>query len=299
MNVSPLKGKIAVISNPVSGGGIGSAKLRELLGILRAKNLRFETFVSTQPGECIKFGEEVKNSDFDCLLVLGGDGTISEVAKGFIGSPIPVATIPCGSGNDVAGTLGIPRELDKAVEILFDPDFVQMDLFKDSGIVYTETIGCGFVAEVVKSVVRLSKVFHGSIAYFAGVFETMSKFKASAYKITVDDWSWEGRASMVIINNTWRVGGGMKITPEAVVDDGLLDIAIFTSTSRLTLLKLLPKVYSGGHVGSPHIKIMRGRKFSVEADKELIKTADGDIIGTLPIEVEILPGAMKFFCRRR
>ena len=299
MNVSPVKGKIAVVSNPVSGGGLGSTKLRELLGILRAKNLKFETFVSTQPGDCIKFGEQIKKTDFDCLLVLGGDGTISEVAKGLIGSPIPVAAIPCGSGNDIAGTLGIPRELDKAVEILFDPGFVQMDLFKDQETVYVETIGCGFVADVVSSVVRLSKILHGSIAYFAGVLETMSKFRASKYKITVDDWNWEGMASLVIINNTWRVGGGMKLTPEAVIDDGLLDIAIFTSTSRLTLMKMLPKVYSGSHVKSPHIKILKGKKFSVQAEKELIKTADGDIIGTLPIEVEILPGAMKFFCRKR
>jgi len=293
-----LKGRTAIIANPTSGGGSGNIKLRELLGILRAKHINFETFVTQNPGEGASLGRQVKNSNFDCLLVLGGDGTISEVVKGFYGSPIPIATIPCGSGNDVAGTLGIPRDLNQAVDILLDPDFVQMDLFRDQGVLYTETIGCGFVAEVVESVVKLSRYFHGSVAYFAGVFDTISGFKAADYRISVDDWNWEGAASLVIINNTWRVGGGMKITPEARVDDGLLDLAIFTTSSRITLLSLLPKVYSGSHVNSPHIIIKRGKSFNIESNRELVKTADGEIVGTLPISVDILPGAMKFFRRK-
>ena len=118
------------------------------------------------------------------------------------------------------------------MEILLDPDFVQMDLFRDEGILYTETIGCGFVADVVKAVVKLTRYFGGSAAYFIGVIDTISRFKAADYRIVVDDWKWEGVASLVIINNTWRVGGGMKITPDAIVDDGLLDIAIFTASSR-------------------------------------------------------------------
>ena len=296
--ISPLKGKTAIIANPVAGGGAGHAKLRELLGILRTKKIDFETFITQNPGHGTQLGAEIKDKDFDCLLVLGGDGTISEVARGFYGAKIPVATVPCGSGNDLAGTLGIPRDLNQAVEVLLNADFTTIDLFRDQGELYTETIGCGFVADVVNAVCRLSRIFHGPVAYFAGVFDTISRFKASRYTIKIDDWEWEGDASLVIINNTWRVGGGMKLTPEAVLDDGMLDMAIFTSTSRLTLLSLLPKVYSGAHVNSPHIIIRRGRKFQVDADRELIKTADGEIIGTLPIDVNIIPGAMKFFKRR-
>lgn len=294
---SPLYGKTAIIANPVAGGGAGHAKLRELLGILKTKKINFETFTTQNPGHATELGAQIKDADFDCLLVLGGDGTISEAAKGFYGAEIPVATIPCGSGNDLAGTLGIPRDLNKAVDILLKPEFVTIDLFRDQGELYAETIGCGFVADVVSAVCRLSRIFHGPVAYFAGVLETMSKFKASHYTIKIDDWEWEGDASLVIINNTWRVGGGMKMTPDAVIDDGLLDMAILTSTSRLTLLTLLPKVYSGAHVNSPHILIKRGRNFQVRSERELIKTADGEIIGTLPIDVNILPGAMKFFKR--
>ena len=292
--VSPLKGKVALIANPVAGGGIGRIKLREIIGILKGHRIKFEAMITQSPGQGSELGEQVKEGDFDCLLVLGGDGTISEVAKGLIGSEIPVATIPCGSGNDLAGVLGIPRDLEMALKVLLEAEIVKIDLFNDEGVIFTETIGCGFVADVVASVVRLSRFIHGPKAYFVAVFDTMARFKAAHYRITIDDDEWEGEASLVIINNTWRVGGGMKLTPEAVIDDGLLDIAIFTTSSKLALLKLLPQVYSGSHIHSPNVIIRRGRQFSVEADRELMKTADGDIIGILPIKAAVIPKAMNF-----
>jgi len=291
---SPLKGRVALIANPVSGGGIGRIKLREIIGILKGHRIKFEVMITQSPGQGSELGEQVKEGDFDCLLVLGGDGTISEVAKGLIGSEIPVATVPCGSGNDLAGVLGIPRDLELALKVLLEAEIVKIDLFNDEGVIFTETIGCGFVADVVASVVRLSRFIHGPKAYFVAVFDTMARLKAAHYRITIDDDEWEGEASLVIINNTWRVGGGMKLTPEAVIDDGLLDIAIFTTSSKWALLKLLPQVYSGSHIHSPNVIIRGGRQFSVEADRELMKTADGDIIGTLPIKAAVIPKAMNF-----
>jgi diacylglycerol kinase (ATP) len=290
---------VALIVNPVSGGGLGRVKLRELMGILKSRHINFEVMQTLNPGHGAELGRQVKNSAFDCLLVLGGDGTMSEVAKGLFGSPIPVATIPCGSGNDLAGTLGIPRDLEQAMDIIAKGNVITIDLFRDEGVLFTETIGCGFAAEVVSAVVKLSRFFHGPVAYLAGVFDVLSRFKSAHYKIQIDDTVWEGEASLVLINNSWRVGGGMKITPNAVLNDGWLDIAIFTATSKVTLLSILPRVYSGSHVNSPHIIITRGKHFVVEAERELIKMADGDIVGTLPIKVEIVPQSMNFFCAKR
>lgn len=299
MSESPLKGRVALISNPASGGGVGHAKLKEFLGILKGRNIKVETMVTQHPGHATELGLMVKEGDFDCLLVLGGDGTLSEVAKGFIGSEIPVATVPSGSGNDMAGALGIPRDLNQALNLLFEAEIVKIDLFTDGGTVYAETIGCGFVADVVASVAKLSRLIHGPAAYLAAVFDTLSRFKAANYRVTIDDEVWEGAASLIIINNSFRVGGGMKLTPDAKLDDGLLDIGIVKTASKVTLLTLLPRVYSGGHTKSPHVAIKRGRRISVHADRELIKSADGDIIGILPIEVEVIPAAMNFFRARK
>jgi len=295
MTESPLKGKIALIANPESGGGAGHAKLREFLGILRAKKLQFDTFVTKAPGEAIEFGKQVKNAGFDCVLVLGGDGTLSEAAKGLYGSELPIGAVPSGSGNDMAGALGIPRDLSKALEVLMNSSIVPLDIFKDGETIYIETIGCGFVADVVAKVLKLSRYIHGSPAYLAAVFDTLASFKFSDYTVKIDDEVWEGSASLIIINNSFRVGGGMKLTPEAKLDDGLLDIGIVKTTSKLKLVSLLPKAYSGGHVYSDCVTIKRGKKFSVRAERELVKTADGEIVGTLPIEVEILPASMNFF----
>lgn len=283
----------------MSGGGLGYTKLRELTGLLKASKIDFEVMITGRPGHGVALGREVKEGGFDALIVLGGDGTVSEVAKGLIGSEIPVANIPAGSGNDLAGTLGIPRDLKKALNVIFNAEIVKIDLFTDNGAVYAETIGSGFAADVVSSVAKMSRYVHGPAAYFAAVFKTLASFKSAMYKVVVDDNIWEGPASMVIINNTFRVGGGMKITPEASLDDGFLDIAIIKTSSKATLLALLPTVYSGKHVNSPYVTIMRGRSFVVEADRELIKMADGDIIGTLPMNVQILPGAMNFFRARK
>ncbi len=283
----------------MSGGGLGYTKMRELVNLLKARKIDFEAMITGRPGHAEQLGREVKENNFDALIVLGGDGTVSEVAKGLIGSEIPVANIPAGSGNDLAGTLGIPRDLDRALDLLMTAEIVKIDLFSDSGTVYTETIGSGFAADVVAAVAKLSRYVHGPAAYFAAVFKTLACFKSAHYRITIDGKTWEGPSSMVLINNTFRVGGGMKITPNAILNDGYLDIAIIKTASKATLLALLPTVYSGSHVNSPHVEIKKGQSFIVEADRELVKMADGDIIGTLPIEVQILPQAMNFFRARR
>ena len=291
-----LHKKTALIANPSSGGGRGAVRTRELTNLLKGMNIEPDILISQKPGHAIELGRQVKAGDYGCLLVLGGDGTISEVVKGLYGSDIPVATIPCGSCNDLAGTLGIPRKLEQAIEVISQGKTIRIDLFKDYENICAETIGCGFAADVAAAAIRLSRHFSGPISYFAGVLETLSRFKTAEYHILIDGEEWQGFASMVLINNTYRVGGGMKLTPEAEIDDGYLDIIIVNTSNKYELLRLLPLVYSGRHVKSPNVIIRRGRKFKVDSSHRLRKMADGDIIGTLPMDVEIIPSAMNFIC---
>ena len=257
--------------------------------------MNYEVHTTLQPGHGEQLGRQVREGEYDSLFVLGGDGTMSEVARGFIGSQVPVANFPCGSGNDLAGALGMSRDLAKSLDSLQPAEIAPIVLIRDCGTIYTETIGTGFVAHVVDNVLKINRTIRGPAAYFASVFKTLARFQPAHYKITVDNEHWQGEASLVIVNNNFRVGGGMRITPDAKLDDGILDVAIFKSSSKMTLLSLLPKVYTGGHVGSEHIIMLRGRSVKVESDRELLKTADGDLVGKLPIDAEVIPQAMNFF----
>jgi diacylglycerol kinase (ATP) len=229
------------------------------------------------------------------LLVAGGDGSMHHAVQGLAGTSCALGVIPMGSGNDLAAVLGAPRDLEAAVQAALTGPIRRMDLIRMGETYSASYVGLGFDSEVTRVANQVTLV-RGPLIYPYAVFRTLAAFRPPFLRITHDEGTFEGRVMFVTLANIDRFGGGMRIAPMAALDDGMLDLVIVKEVSKLTLLSVFPKVYSGKHVGHPAVAFIRTRKVEITADRELDVYGGGELIRALPegqsLGAEIVPGGL-------
>ena len=238
----------------------------------------------------------------DALLVVGGDGMVSMAVNLVAETDIPFAVMPGGTGNDFARGLGLPVNnldacLDAVVSGLRSKPFA-IDLARvrnvlegegERGVFYACVLSAGFDAFVNERANRMRRPRGRSRYTWAILFELIG-LKARRYELTVDGETRIEHAVLISVANNRNMGGGMIITPEASIMDGLLDVFIVRPVSRLRLIRLLPRVFKGEHISEPEVHIERARRVRIDSPG-IVGYADGERLSSLPLEVEVVPGA--------
>ncbi len=231
------------------------------------------------------------------LVVAGGDGTMHQAAQGLAGTGCALGVVPLGTGNDLAGTLGIPRDLDAAVARALTGDLRRLDLVRVEDTVCIGYAGVGFDSVVTRFANEEVKRLRGPLVYVYAVLHTLATFKPPVLRVVHDGGTFEGRAMFAVVANLPRFGGGMRIAPAALPDDGWADLVIVRELSRLRLLAVFPKVYRGTHVDHPAIQIVRTRRVEITLDREMTLYGGGEPVAThaagRPFDVEVQPGALR------
>ena len=158
---------------------------------------------------------------------------------------------------------------------------------------FVNLVGAGFVADVASRASHF-KLF-GDMSYTIGVLLELILLRAGACRVTADGKEHAGEAIFVEICNSRKTGGDMIMAPDAVVDDGLFDVVIARAMGRGTLLGLFPKIFTGEHVKDPRVESFRCAKVSVTFDRPQRVTPDGEVLGTTPLEAEVVPRALEVF----
>ncbi|BDZ56093.1 diacylglycerol/lipid kinase family protein [Agromyces marinus] len=237
----------------------------------------------------------------DGLVVVGGDGMVSLGVNVLARSAVPLGVIAAGTGNDLARALGLPHDdpevaIDALVEALRrPPQPIDLGLMRHGGLHtwFACVLSAGFDAVVNERANRMSRP-RGPSRYTLALLRELATFRPRRYAITLDGVRREQAAMLVSVANTPSLGGGMRIVPEADVADGRFDVFIVHPISRLGLLGVFPRVFAGAHVDHPAVEIVRAERVRLEAD-DIVAYADGERVGTLPIDVEIVPGALSVF----
>ncbi len=289
------------IINPVAGGGRGRRAQAQIVTLLGQRASRAVEFASTQrPGHAVDLAREGAASGFDPIVAVGGDGTVHEVANGLLssGAAMPrLAVIPIGTGNDFARSVGIPTELRAAVSVAAGGTGRTrvVDAARCGDRYFVVLAGTGFAARVASAVndsPSWSKI--GALPF---VFHTLREVLTNRnvlLTITLDGATRIHQPTfMVYVSNCRFSGGGMQLSPEAQPDDGLLDVCLVGDASRRDVVTMLPKVFSGGHVGHPTVSLHRASTVRVEGPPHVQVQADGEVIGALPMEVSVVPGALR------
>jgi diacylglycerol kinase (ATP) len=229
------------------------------------------------------------------ILVAGGDGSLHYAARGLAGSGCALGIVPTGTGNDLARALGIELDPPRAVERALAAKPRRIDLGSVNQKPYLGVVGIGFDGEVNKFVNDMSGWPGGPLAYPYALLRTLWRFEPPTIRVDHEGGTFEGRAMMVALANSSHFGGGMKIAPDAALDDGLLDLVIVEELPRTLLLALFPRVYRGSHVKHPRVHCMRVRRAMLSADRPLTFHADGEALMQLPAAgatVEVRPRSL-------
>ncbi|HEX2031707.1 MAG TPA: diacylglycerol kinase family protein [Actinomycetota bacterium] len=294
-------GSLVLIANPRSGRGRVGQELPEVERQLQTHGLRYRIVETGGPGDATRLAREALEAGERFLVAVGGDGTVHEVVNGMIADDRAVANdavlgvVAAGSGSDFVRTFGLPGDATRAVRHLTGDRLYPIDVMRaeydDAGrraVRYVPNIAeAGLGGAVVARAVRLPRRL-GRSRYFVGFWLSLGRHRPWEVEVRVDRKEWTGRANNVVVANCQFYGGGMKISPRAYPGDGLLDVQISTGP-KSEAFTLLPKIYRGEHVPHPHIKEMRGRVISVEADRPLPVEADGEVLGTTPATFTVLP----------
>jgi YegS/Rv2252/BmrU family lipid kinase len=288
-----MKLKVHVVINPASGRP--KPILHTLNRVFKRAEVDWDISLTKASGDAERFARGAVAEGVDIVAVYGGDGTVMEVAQGLLGSRVPLAILPGGSANLMSVELGIPKELEKALQIAVDPDSPRRDV--DVGQVgenyFLLRVGTGFAARKVAYADRSLKNRFGVLAYSVAAVKSIKDTKSAHYRLTLDGKQIEADGVTCLIDNAGNMGiQGFQPVNEISVDDGLLDVLLLGSKGLGNL------VSSGASLLDADkrellVEHWQARQIRIEVDPPQPVQVDGEIIGDTPISAKVLPAALK------
>lgn len=282
----------AFIVNLLAGRG-RSKKIWSKIEPQLSKQDPFKVYYTQQAGDAIRLARLAQDEGASVLIAVGGDGTVYEVVNGMDISRGTLGLLPTGMGNDLCKSLGYPASPYAVAEKLFHWQARPVDLGKTDRGYFANVIGAGFDGQVAYDINYKINYLTGKAAYLAGIMKNLITYRNTPLEVDCDGRRWEGKALLIAIGNGSYYGGGFKIVPPALLDDGCFHVCLAKDVSKFETLRILPRVYSGGHIGHPDVEIFKARRVTVSSPVPLTVQADGEIIGTLPLSVEVVPGGLR------
>ncbi len=287
---------VHVILNPCAGRGAGARSKDRLMAALAAADLTYELTETTAPGHAIELAAELRKNGYPMVIAAGGDGTVNEVLNGLAqatpeGETIgKLAFFPIGTGNDFADMSGAKRGVEALAQRIAAGKTRCVDVGRATlssptqEIVryFDNNVGLGFEAQVTVESNRIKWVT-GPARYLMGVFKALGSFRSPhaeiAWQNAAGEWDKRYQPSLMIsLGNTRRTGGMFFVNPDAVMDDGLLDMALVPHKSKPQVLWLLPQVFIGAHRNDRTILFDRCVQLKLTTSHAVPVHLDGEVV---------------------
>lgn len=288
--------RATLIVNPQSGRGAAARVAGTVADTLRAVVPGLETTVTADAAATSRLATLVARRGDEVLAVLGGDGTAHLAAQAVAGSGTALAVLPSGTGNDLAAALGVPTDPVAAAGYIADAlrggRRRQIDLGRiEGGSCFTTVLCTGFDA-AVNARANAMRWPAGPRRYDLAVLAELAALSPRPVRVNADGTELALEATLVAVGNGCTYGGGLRICPDAELDDGLLDVIVIAAVSRRRLLRVFPALRSGGHVDEPEVSILRARTVRIDGDHSWPVYADGEPQGVLPVVMHCEPAAL-------
>ena len=293
--------KFILTVNPHGGTKKGPQILKKVKPIFEASGTDLFIIETTFAGHAKDLANQLDLTEYDGFIGIGGDGTLHEIINGMLSRPdgkkIPIGIIPGGSGNSYMHDLQLTSPL-KAAKAIIQGNTKFLDTARvevNHVIKYANNmVGWGLVTDVGNKAEHFR--WMGTNRYTILSVMEVFRHKSRSATLIMDDKKIEDEFTFIIACNSMHVGKGMKMAPKARLDDGLIDlIVIRAGASRTRLLQVLPKLFDGSHINEPEVEYFQTSKFSLIPETDEILNIDGEIMGSTPIKVKMIPNAFEMF----
>ena len=285
--------QLALLFNPTARGGRARRLLAPVLRRLREGGAEVSVIVGTTAADALDRARLAVAAGPDALVAFGGDGLVHLAVQAVAGTGVPLGIIPAGTGNDIAGALGLPvADPSAAADTVLRMRPRTVDAARIGAQEwFAGVVCCGFDSKVNERANALSWP-PGMAKYLLALAQELRVFRPMPFRLTLDDERViELEAMLVAVGNTTSYGAGMRVCPAALPDDGLLDVTVLGAVGRGAFLRAFPQVYRGTHAGHPAVTMLRAREIRLEAPGA-IAYADGERVGPVPLTCRIEPGAL-------
>jgi len=304
---------LRVILNPTAASGAAGRKQGAIMSALQAGGFRPEVVHTQGPGDAGRLVRVARQDGVECVVIVGGDGTLNDASQGYLGENGGVETgpdlaiIPSGTGGDFRRTFGLGDTVEEAAARLISatPRPLDLGVLSVTGhdgrtlrraFLNITSFGIGGLTDRIVN--SSPKWMGGRAAFFLGTLRAMFAYRNAPVRVRVDGkLCLEAPILNVALANGRYFGGGMLIAPEADPADGLLDVIALHDLSRVQGIALAKHIYRGSHVGQPGVSVARGKVVEAEAlvaSTEVLVDMDGETPGRLPLRAELIPSALRF-----
>ncbi|END4895188.1 lipid kinase YegS [Citrobacter freundii] len=280
----------------LNGKSADNLPLRDAIAKLRDEGVEIHVRVTWEKGDAQRYVDEARQLGVETVIAGGGDGTINEVSTALIqsqGDNIPaLGILPLGTANDFATSVGIPDDLDKALKLAIAANATAIDMVQvNDKTCFINMATGGFGTRITTETPEKLKAALGGVSYFIHGLMRMDTLKPDVCDIRGADFHWQGKALVIGIGNGRQAGGGQQLCPTALINDGLLQLRIFTGE------ELLPGLLSALTQSEDNPNIIEGASswFDIRAPHEITFNLDGEPLSGQEFHIEILPEALR--CR--
>ena len=295
------------IVNPNAGNGKGKKDWTRIADLFQKNQIELAFKSTEKKGHAIDYTRELISDGYRKIVAVGGDGTLNEIVNGVFTqdycSPkdIIISMIPVGTGNDWGRMFGIPLVYEGAVKVIKEGKLMLHDIGvvsfyngeKKEKRYFINIAGLGFEAIVVRKTNKQKDKGNSNQAiYFYNLLSSLISYRHTIADITIDGKKSTSRIFSINVGNGRYCGGGMRQTPDALPDDGLLDITVIKDMGKFEIIKSLKLLYDGTILSHPKVDGYRSKNLIVTSETPLFLEADGESLGQAPAEFSIIPSAI-------
>jgi diacylglycerol kinase (ATP) len=266
--------------------------------LLHDAGIEHEMVVSSSGADLGSRVRAAAEAGAEAVGCVGGDGTVGIAANELVGTETTLAVFPSGTADDFAHAIGL-RHIDTAVRAIADGSTARIDTGRVSATGttrhYVAIASCGFDSEVNEAANAMRVRLGSTGTYIAALVKTLSRFTPAGFTIDVDGEVVTGPHMLVAVGNSISYGGGMRVTPDASIVDGELDVCMLRALGKAQFLRAFPRVFRGTHVTHPAVQMARGKRIHIGTDRHVMVYADGERVGPAPATFEVVPASLSMF----
>lgn len=281
--------KIKFIINPAAGQGESKDTIRLIHDKMEVCDMMYSISISGFQGDVENIARDAVKNGYTDVIAVGGDGTVLETLNGIIDTETTLGIIPAGTGNDFIKMISKEKSFESFLDKIIEGKTKRIDIGMVNNKKFLNVVAMGIDGDIVNMTSKVKKYLKGSSAYLYSTFASLLKFKCKDVRIEIDDKVFHRKVYLVAVGNGSYFGGGMKITPGAMLDSENFEVVIINSMTKTKFSILFRKVFTGEHVHEKTVEVFYGKKIKIISKDNLYVNADGNIIGNGKAKIEVLP----------